>query len=245
MISEKEIRMFLNKKGAISKEILRKLLEELKKNKLSTSQVTGLITLFGQEQFKEARKEVERYLDSTNALERYSALSTLVYEWGIQDIRRKIEKMSIDDHDEDVRGNAVSCLGSLLRGSNDKKALRLLLKVLKDKEEHWMVRSSAYSSILDIIGVPRQEQPGALGSDYEKYVDWKLIKSIEREAIKKKSIQNINNQQSKVQGAETHFFESPRTNKGGASKNLQSYAESKGIKTIFDRIKSKLGGGKS
>lgn len=162
------------------KNKLKNLLEKLKNREIPEDRIAKTIALFGREMFKEARKEVEKYIHSKDEIIRYNALVTLILDWGLQEHYETAKKLLLNDSDEDVRGLGAACMGSLKRGANDKEALRTLLKVFKNKKEHWLVRSSAYSAILDIIGVPRQEQPGALGDDYEKDVDWDIIEKAEK-----------------------------------------------------------------
>ena len=73
-----------------TKKELQKLLEKLKKGKISKNKITALITKFGEEQFKEARGEVEKYLESKDDMERYSSLSTLFFSFCFQLIPPKI-----------------------------------------------------------------------------------------------------------------------------------------------------------
>src|SRR3989344_5396003 len=171
-----------------TKKELQKLLEKLKKGKISKNKITALITKFGEEQFKEARGEVEKYLESKDDMERYSALSTLVFEWGVQEIRPKIEKMMFLDPDTDLRMTAVACLGSLARCTKDLRAIKLLLKIFMNPKEDWSVRNSAYDAILHIMCVPYNKRPAIKeGLLSKKEIDFKLLKDLGKKILKQKS----------------------------------------------------------
>jgi hypothetical protein len=128
---------------------LRNLHKDLKKGIFSDDAIIQL----GNYHFLEAKKEIERCLESKDAVLRRHALMQLVLEMGLGSYRKICVRFLLKDSDEDVRGMAAACLGSMLRGSKDKKAIRLLLRVLNNKKEEALVRISAHDALYDILGV--------------------------------------------------------------------------------------------
>lgn len=176
----------IEKKENIEKEELNRLLNKLKNDKMSKKDIAHIISLFGSNIFKEAKREIERYIDDKDEIIRYNVLTTLILDFGLREHYKTARRLLLNDPDAEVRGLSATCIGSLKRETKDKEALSILLNTLKNKKEHWLVRSSAYSAILDILGIPRRQQPGALGDDFEDYIDWNLIKTVEKHIKKTK-----------------------------------------------------------
>ncbi len=171
----------LNVGESIDKSELKNLLKKLKTKKIPEQDIAHLISLFGNNMFLEAKDEVEKYLYSENGIVRYNVLSALILDWGYTQYYTVVKKILLNDPDEDVRGMAASCIGSIKRGTWDIDALGILLMVFKNENETWLVRDLSYHSILDVVGIPREKQPKASRIlDYKKDVDWDLIHKIEK-----------------------------------------------------------------
>lgn len=65
------------------------------------------------------------------------------------------------DPDRDCRRVAAAALGSLFRGSRRPEVVRSLVEVCEDFAEFADVRAFAYTGVLDLLGVPRPQQPSA------------------------------------------------------------------------------------
>jgi len=162
------------------KDKLIKLLKEYREGKITDDEISKFITFFGEEQILNARDIIEKFLISKNPINRYNALSTLVFEFRIRDHYKISIKFLLKDEDDLNRGLGASCLGSIYRGTKNKDILNLLMGVFEDKNEDWVVRDSAYASILDVIGIPWKKQPPATKKLKKRDIDWNLISSLKK-----------------------------------------------------------------
>ena len=143
----------------LKKKELNKLLLKLRTGKLSHQVSVKIINLLGDNNFLEAKEDIAKYLFSKYYLERYAALSNLIYDFGLDECRKNCEFFLLKDKDDDNRALGANCLAILRVGTNDKPALKLLLKVFKNKKESRIVRDSAFDSILHIMGIPYRKRP--------------------------------------------------------------------------------------
>lgn len=67
-----------------------------------------------------------------------------------------------EDPDRDCRRVAAAALGSFFRGSRRPDVVRSLMEVCEDLVEFADVRAFAYTGVLDLLGVPRPQQPSAI-----------------------------------------------------------------------------------
>lgn len=170
----------------ITNEELIKLLNKLKKGKMPKDEIPHIISIFGKNRFLEAKKEVEKYIDREDEIIRYNVLSTLILDWGLKEHYKTAIRM-LNDSDEEVRGMAVACIGSLKRGTKDGESLRIVLRVFEENKNNWFMRDSAYEAILNIEGVPEDKRPTKRILNPKKDIDWNLIHKIEKR-LKKKNV---------------------------------------------------------
>jgi len=52
---------------------------------------------------------------------------------------------------------ATRCVGTRFGGSKSPEALRALLGIIAMEQEEWDLRDTAYASLLEILGAPRDE----------------------------------------------------------------------------------------
>lgn len=154
---------------------LQRLHEELRSGQFRGNQYS-LLHRFGNEAFLEARPTVEAFLENASPELRYIALNVLVLHWGLMDHRPTSLRMATEDPDEDVRRLAAACVGSLFRGSRSPDALRVLLGIIAEKHENAFIHDSAYSAILEILGVPVEKLPSADKLNWPADIDWSKLR---------------------------------------------------------------------
>jgi hypothetical protein len=64
--------------------------------------------------------------------------------------------------DDDCRNQAAGALGALFRASSNRDILRALFEVIKDGFQRSDLRAFAYVAFLDVLGVPRPQQPSPM-----------------------------------------------------------------------------------
>ncbi len=121
--------------------------------------VASLVADLGREGRLDAEWEISKLLDHSNAMVRYNALGALGFDLGSTVRVGRMIEILFSDPDLDCRRKAAAVLGSLFRGEKNLRTLGALERVLRDRQEETSVRLFAYSGILDIVGIPRSEQP--------------------------------------------------------------------------------------
>jgi len=134
----------------------------LRKGTLSVAEIADFVADAGNQNYIEARPDVERLLDHESPTVRYEAMGTIAYEWGICSRVERIIEILLTDENEDCRRQAAGALGSLFRGKRERRVLDPLVRMVKNAREARDVRAFAYTGALDVIGVPRNMQPSAL-----------------------------------------------------------------------------------
>ena len=142
----------------------------------------GLVLLIlGEGNARSTRPIVERYLTHDDPWLRYNALSALVLDWGLEDHRTTCIRMLQEDPDEDNRGMAARCLGSLYQATHDPETLRLLLQLFFNENEDKLVRESTYDAILDVVGISSRERPSrAKEWTWDTDINWKLLNDLQQ-----------------------------------------------------------------
>lgn len=160
---------------------LQNLLKDVEEGNIECNALYSAIHIFGEADFREAEPLVEQFLKHDDSDLRNIALNVLGIHWNSKKHRKIFESFLFNqEEDEENRAMAAACLGAICRNSKDKAALRILLSFFNDEEEHWFVRDNAYESILNVWGVPYQQRLSAARKlDYQKDVDWNLIREIE------------------------------------------------------------------
>lgn len=164
---------------------LPRLLEDLRSGNIEHDAVYMAIHLFGEAQYKEAQPLIEKFLKSKDSEWRRIALNVLGIHWASKEHRRIYESVFLDKNEEEEnRSTAATCLGTAFGDSKEKNILKILLSVFNDAQEDWYIRDSAHRAILYVWGVPPQKWPSATRKlNYEKDIDWELIKKIEKYAL--------------------------------------------------------------
>jgi hypothetical protein len=166
----------------VRRKKLQSLLNDTQEGNLEYKALYSAIHTFGEGDFREAEPLIEQFLEHEDPDLRNIALNVLGIHWVSKKHRKVFESFLFNEKEDDEnRGMAAACLGVICRGSKDKAALRVLLSFFNDDDVDWFVRDHAYDAILDVWGVPYQVRPSAAKKlDYEKDVDWRLIREIEK-----------------------------------------------------------------
>lgn len=135
----------------------------LRRGLASEGEIADAVADFGTSNFIEARDIVEEYLDDPSEIVRYNAMATLAYEWGVCGRPDRLIEILLHDEDVDCRRQAAGALGSLFRQKKDSSIAKHLLAVIRNDTENEGVRAFAYTALLDVMGVPRDKQPSAVG----------------------------------------------------------------------------------
>jgi hypothetical protein len=135
-----------------------------------------LLHRFGNAAFVEARPTVESFLVNPDPELRYIALNVLVLHWGLTEHVDTCVTLAARDPDADVRRLATSCVGTLSRNTRSPDVLRLLLGLFADEGQRWDLRDASYSAILQVLGVPPAELPGAAKLHWPTDINWSRIR---------------------------------------------------------------------
>lgn len=146
-------------------------------------QIQSAIYELGDEGYRDARRAVEKFLYHEDARLREAAIIAVALDWGLDDHRPTCERFIREESNVDVHRAAVAGLGSLLRSTFDHSAISLMASIVRDPSVNLWTRQTAYSSILNIIGVPPSEHPPLVHDEEELHlcINWDLLKNLERD----------------------------------------------------------------
>ena len=157
---------------------LKQKLEDIRRG-LEPSDGYYAIHEFGDENFIEARPEVEHFLTSDDPRLRYIALHVLTQHFGLQEYWGTALTFLRHDPDEDCRRMAASSLASLKRNTKDTKTLEALARSVSNKSEDEDVRIRAYTAMREVLDFDGREQMRIVGPEFdlERDADWQMIHS--------------------------------------------------------------------
>ena len=98
----------------------------------------------------EAEPVVAGFLTHAEPQIRYIAVSVLTVHWDLRHYVDALMRMSMNDPDEWVRQIAISGIGVLLQGSQDRDGTRFLIGLFQNSEERSWIRQTAYDGLLEI-----------------------------------------------------------------------------------------------
>ena len=167
----KERAITLRPQQGAEEPTIEKRLRLLKQGRLSDVEVAHLAEDLGtsdyidvsEENYIQALETVEKLLHHPSALARYTALGTLGNVWGTSSNIGRIKDIASSDPDGGCRRLAVGALGFVCRGTKNTDILHFLESIVTRSEEEEDVRVSAYTGVLNVLGIPRSEQPPELG----------------------------------------------------------------------------------
>jgi hypothetical protein len=162
-----------------SQENLVELLERLRQGKLTTREIYHFIQKCGEQNFREARPDIERLLKSDIPELRFVSLKVLTRYWDLMEFWSVAKDVLENDPDEECRFRAASDLAYLKRDTGDKITLSVLARVVRNEQENSIVRQSAYAAMTEIIHYDPREQFRLAVKDRNliEDVDWSLVDS--------------------------------------------------------------------
>ena len=153
-----------------------KVLQHLNQLDLNDSEAYDLIHTLGDLEYVQAEAAVAKFLNSDDPGLRSIALNVLVIHWGLEKYTEICKNLLINDVDNDVRDMAASCLGSLYNATENRGVTELLIRSLRDEQEHWTVRQAAYDAILRILNFPLKDRPSMTKKmDFDRDINWRLV----------------------------------------------------------------------
>jgi hypothetical protein len=117
------------------------------------------------------RGELLRLLSNPDALVRQNALGALAYhgmavDWQTEFGKQLLSGMDLMlrlDEDRDCRRQAAAAFGSLFKSTKSQSVIGALGRVCSNPDEESDVRAFAYTSLLNVAGIPLREQPNPVG----------------------------------------------------------------------------------
>jgi hypothetical protein len=160
-----------------SQEELEMMLRTLRQKDLPPREVYRSIQAFGEMNFQQARQEVERYLWHEDPELRMVALKVLTRYWQLPQHWQTARAFLEQDPDRECRMKGANALAYLKTDTQDEPTLRVLAEVVRNREEHDLVRQSAYAAMHAILHYSPKEHFRLIGKDMdlEKEVDWELV----------------------------------------------------------------------
>src|SRR5262245_7331624 len=101
-----------------------------------------------------------RYLSNPDSKLREAALYIFEYHWGLdRSLEPVLERMALEDTDENVRGIALHNLVSLYKGTNDMRIGKLLANFVKDESLSTEFRITVYCALFRLRGLSSEHWP--------------------------------------------------------------------------------------
>lgn len=129
-----------------------------------------------------SRQDAENCLKHPDFKVRFVALNLLCSHWKPdQNFAKTCECMAFNDPDLQIRGVALSALGTCYRGTNDSRVGKLLAAIVHDEQEPASIRSSAYLALFSVPGLiadwPGLHADPPTGLRFPDDVDWSFVNS--------------------------------------------------------------------
>lgn len=138
----------------------------------------ALVHVIGNAGFLDAKPPIEDLLLSKDSSLRRAALVVLALVWACEDHRHTCERLAFlePDPDDEIRRTAVAGLGTVLEGSQDASALRLVLPMIEDENTTEAFRDTAYMALLLIMGKSIHQIPWDAHIEWPHGADWSLVR---------------------------------------------------------------------
>lgn len=129
-----------------------------------------------------SKETTEACLDDRDPKKRYAALVLMTYHWGpTEHFTSRCERMALQDPEKMVRSAAISCLGTCLTGTHNRRVEKLLASIVCNESETYQTRSAAYSSLFIVSGIARAIQAELLANlRIPEDVNWAFVHSVLR-----------------------------------------------------------------
>lgn len=161
-----------------SQKELEQLLEAWHQGMLVGRELYRAVQAFGENNFQQARPEVEALLQSDDPDLRFVSLKVLTRYWRLSEHWETARSVMLHDPDVDCRFRAAKDLGSLQINTQDTRTLTVLAQVVCNEQEEQIVREAAYAAMLGIVHYDPREQLHMAGRsfDFEKEVQWDMVR---------------------------------------------------------------------
>jgi HEAT repeats len=139
------------------------------------------LTAIGKERIYAMEADVVPFLAHRSGMIRGRAAWTLGFQLHRADHLPAIAKIAQSDPDEDARQDAILAWATLRAGSKDPDLLALFDAWLRDPDQEWLVRATAFQGLLLVSGLPKERwpKPGRL-DNIERDVPWALVDELLR-----------------------------------------------------------------
>lgn len=118
------------------------------------------------------------YLGNADAKLREAALYIVEYHWGLNtSLAPVLERMALEDENDDVRGIALLNLISLYRATNDTRIGKLIVALVKDESLSTEFRTTAYYALFVLRGLSSEYWPHMWSPEWRfpDDVDWSFV----------------------------------------------------------------------
>ena len=201
----------------ITDEVAVRLTRALTRDRIVSFSLRRLIQWIGDARLTQLEPEILRLVKHPHSEIRWAALHVLSFSWDLRRHRTLYERFLLKDTDDGIRGSAATGLGYVLRGTRDRRATRLLSRVLRDKTEALSVRHEAYDALydlwfyhhprsprshrhfLDLLFKSRDDPAG-----WQSGVDWGLVAGIEHGTLPRGHPLVPNSRRLSARGRGTH-----------------------------------------
>ncbi len=157
-----------------------RVFEVLQRGEEPSDGVIAAIISIGKAAYIAAIPLLEQFVQSPDPDIRAAALQALVLDFHLAEHCRTAWKMLNDEHCE-PRSVAASCIGFGYRATRNLVVIRRLASLLRNTKQRWVVRVSAYNSILDVVGYhPLHPKRRVSVKKLDSDIDWELVAKAER-----------------------------------------------------------------
>lgn len=121
-----------------------------------------------------------QYLSNADPKLREAALYIFNYHWGLnRTLAPNLERMALEDEDDDVSGIALLYLVSLYQGTDDSRIGKLLAAFVKDVSLSTEYRTTAYFGLFCLRGLSSKHWPHIWSPKWHlpADVDWSFVDS--------------------------------------------------------------------
>lgn len=154
--------------------------EELKKVLLGADddEVYSAMIKIGKSFYRELKDDIVPFLQNANVELRSGAIRVLAFYWKLPEYKEIALTLFNNDTDSTVRADALMAWVGYYKNSNDKAVLKKLYDIMINKHEEHEIRAQAYSGLLFVAGLPKENWPDIFVDDVDTDADWNLINQI-------------------------------------------------------------------
>lgn len=123
------------------------------------------------------QKATEAFLRDPDWNARSVAITLLAEYWKVpREYSHVFETIALNDPVADVRGVAVTCLGTLFKATKDRRVQSFLARVVSNNSEDCRIREAAYRELFRVEGTGLFDSPPLFGFNFTRDVKWGLVR---------------------------------------------------------------------